>query len=709
MNTLLFVFLILCAFMSIVYCALEVASADIGGDSNLKYIVTEFCDSSVRVQISSYNYVHPPSNITLDHPGALVMVNNEHCPKTKPNNLSLGASVTNNNLRVELSSNKVLSFWNVQTEGLLFQIDTVSIAPSTIIPGLVSTSVSTSHPKGSVRVYGLGQGGWTASDGSGCAGGNDTEHVVPLLRNGQSVNLLQRKFHISIPFVYVTNGDTNQYGLLFNHGGYGNIDVDQAGGQKWSQDAALNVDLWVTTNSADNSGPGDIYEHYADATGHSPPLREDAMIFWQSRNRYKSSDIVETVAARYAELDLPVGVLVVDFRNQVHDGDFEPGKTCYPSVSGLVENVQQSINATTMFSFWPEVLPDSTEFQSLADRGCLINVDLQGLAFDATQSACREFVWSTMIKPRYFDQGVNAFWLDETDGEGTGDPAPDGKDGNGQHGYDTSYGPAAFASNYWVNDWIRMFSDTVKSEGVIPLVLTRGVWAGGQGLGAILWSADIESTFEELTAQVNLGVHAGLSGIPWWTSDVGGYGCGDESKGRSLEYVQELMIRWYQFGAFSPIFRTHGCRPTPDPDANVDPCVPAQASCGENEIWTWGDETQFILSKYVVLRAKLKPYIAELAKLVTEKGVPVVRPLWWEFPKDEKCIDINDQFMLGASLLIAPVTRQGVTSRTVYFPEGANWVNIFDGSLVQGGSTMMVQAPIDIIPVYKREGSTLLL
>lgn len=148
-----------------------------------------------------------------------------------------------------------------------------------------------------------------------------------------------------------------------------------------------------------------------------------------------------------------------------------------------------------------------------------------------------------MLKPRYYDQGVSAFWLDETDAEGTGGQ------GDGNHGYDTSYGPAAFASNYWVNDWISMFTDSIASESqgsTLPLVLTRGVWAGGQRHGVVLWSSDVESTFEELSAQINLGVHAGLSGIPWWTSDVGGYGCGDQSKGRSMEYVQELMIRWYQ-------------------------------------------------------------------------------------------------------------------------------------------------------------------
>jgi alpha-D-xyloside xylohydrolase len=143
--------------------------------------------------------------------------------------------------------------------------------------------------------------------------------------------------------------------------------------------------------------------------------------------------------------------------------------------------------------------------------------------------------------------------LDETDGEGT-------YVADGWHGYDTSYGPAAAASNLWVNDWLALFTEPVRAVGKEePMVLTRAVWAGGQRHGAILWSSDIESTFEELTVQVPQGVHTSLSGIPWWTTDVGGYGCGFSAPSNST-YMQELIVRWYQFGCFSPVFRTHGAR-----------------------------------------------------------------------------------------------------------------------------------------------------
>ena len=540
--------------------------------------------------------------------------------------------------------------------------------------------------------YGLGQGNWTQE--GGCPTG--PQRVVPLERNGQTVNLQQRKFHVSIPFLYSSAG----YGFLFNMPGYGSVTVGShgEGGAAWSASAALYLDFWVTGLPAAVAAPaaGPVYAQYADATGHAPPLREDAMIFWQSRNRYKSTAIALSVAERYAALDLPVGVLVIDYKNQKHDGDFAPDPSCFPSVRALSDGVRKAINATTVFSFWPEVLPSSPEFPVLRDKGCLINADLSGLAVDATIPECRDFIWSTMLKPRYYDQGVSAYWLDETDGEGTGG-------GDGDYGYNTSYGPPAAYSNMWVNDWLGMYTDPVAALGEqYPLALTRGVWAGGQRKGVVLWSSDILSTFEQLASQVPQGVHASLSGIPWWTTDVGGYGCGNNGGPTDQPYMQELIVRWYQFGCFSPVFRTHGCRAGPsEPDAGT--CKPAAGSCGFNEAWSYGNATQPLLEKYIRLRATMKPYIAALDANVTARGVLTMRPLAFEFPADKGCRGIDDQYLLGPELLVAPVTTQGATNRSVYFPKGATWENFFNTEeRIAGGQRLTVAAPLDIIPVYKR-------
>ena len=241
------------------------------------------------------------------------------------------------------------------------------------------------------------------------------------------------------------------------------------------------------------------------------------------------------------------------------------------------------------------------------------------MAIDPIPKHCRTLIWDSYVKPRCFDQGVSAFWLDETDGAG-----------DGNYGYNTSYGPAAVATNLWVNDWLRTFTQPVAASGEAPLVLTRGTWAGGQRNGIVLWSSDIVSSFEELTSQINPGVHASLSGIPWRISDVGGFGCSSHHLNDS-PYMQELVVRWCQFGLFCPIFRTHGCRqsPPPEPIAKGDVCLHGTPSCGGNEVWSYGESTQVILERYVRVRAThLKPYIKELAVNVTAIEVCPLCGLW---------------------------------------------------------------------------------
>jgi alpha-D-xyloside xylohydrolase len=319
---------------------------------------------------------------------------------------STSPSATNGNLKVTLdAASGSLSFTNMATGATLLNSAEVEFGRSPSVPGLASASLSVTAGDKSEKLFGLGQGTWSRGNGGlggGCASrGNsstNTERVVPLVRNGQTVDLMQRKFHISIPFLYSTAG----YGILFNQGGYGSVTVGEegTGGHTWSAEAVLEIDLWITGLPALPSEAGaaaePIYRQYADATGHAPPLRDDAQIFWQSRNRYKSSRIALQVADRYRSLGLQnqVGVVVIDYKNQDHDGDFAPGKACYPDIKALATGVRERVNASTVFSFWPEVLRESDEFKALSDKGCLINSCLKGLAVDATQAHCRDFIWS---------------------------------------------------------------------------------------------------------------------------------------------------------------------------------------------------------------------------------------------------------------------------------------------------------------------------
>jgi alpha-D-xyloside xylohydrolase len=554
--------------------------------------------------------------------------------------------------------------------------------------GLVNVSAGNAGE----RIFGLGQGEWTR-DGSCPNGAQNGSVIVPLQRNGATVNLQQRKFHVTIPFVYSTAG----YGFLFNMPGFGAVSVGAygVGGASWTASAALGLDFWVTTTflPAGDESPAPVYKQYADATGHAPPLREHALRFWQSRNRYKSTAITSVVAAQYQALGLAdyLGVLVVDYENQAVDGDFNPNPNCYPSVAALAAAVAAATNSTTMISFWPEVKRNATTYALLSAAGCLASSDLGGFAVDATIPSCRDLIWGSFLKPNYYDQGVSSYWLDETDGDGEG-------------GFNTSFGIAAAYTNLWVGGWITTFSQPVSYLGdVTPLVLTRGVWAGGQRHGIVLWSSDIDSTFEQLASMVPQGVHASMSGIPWWTTDVGGYGCGTLHANES-PYMQELITRWYQFGLFCPVFRTHGCRQGPaEPD--VPPCVDVNSSCGPNELWSYGNATQAVLETYVRFRTDvLLPYLRELDANVSAAGVPTMRPLWYEFPADPASYGVDDQYLLGPGILVAPVTSQGATERSVVFPAGAAWSSVWNTSdVIQGGQTLVVQAPMTVIPAYYRK------
>jgi alpha-D-xyloside xylohydrolase len=629
-----------------------------------------------------------------------------------PRSLAIAFHFRNNdrNVHLHLPSIVINAYWSGQMQKEPFH-------PSDLSQGFMSANLSMRAALATERIFGLGQGNWTAE--GGCPSG--VQRVVPLLRNGQRVNLQQRKFHVSIPFVYSTAG----YAFLFNMPGYGSVEVGElrVGGMEWKAEAtALGLDFWVSARPAeqrrrpeegDQEGQrtkrsGDVtaggavapsaapalaaeplYKQYADATGHAPSLRSSAKLFWQSRNRYKSSSIAMGIADQYARLELPVGVLVIDYKNMVKDGDFAPNPACFPSVANLSSHVSKTLKgATTVFSFWPEVLKGAEAEAALDAAGCLINGDLGGLAIDSTPAACRKLIWTKFLEPHYFSQGVDAYWLDETDGEGTGI-------GDGDHGYDTSYGPARAYSNLWVNHWLQIFTDPVAAAGV---------WAGGARHGVVLWSSDIWSSFEQLASMVPQGVHSSLSGIPWWTTDVGGYGCG-KSPPNDSPYMRELIVRWYEFGLFCPVFRTHGCRAGPS-EPDVSPCFPTQGvgSCGYNEVWSYGEATQKLLSALVKARAtrKMQSYISELEHNVSARGVPTMRPLWWEFA-DSAVLDVNDQYMLGSRLLVAPVTLQSATSRTIVFPAGSRWTSFWDvAKSFDGGQTVDVDAPLGQTPAFWR-------
>jgi alpha-D-xyloside xylohydrolase len=225
------------------------------------------------------------------------------------------------------------------------------------------------------------------------------------------------------------------------------------------------------------------------------------------------------------------------------------------------------------------------------------------------------------------------------------------------------------------------------------LFLCRSAWAGSQRFGVAVWSGDIQSTFEALRTQVRAGLNMGLSGIPWWTTDIGGFHGGDPS----TPYFRELIVRWFQYGTFCPLFRLHGHRKPNTSDF----------SGAANEVWSFGEEAYGIIKELLMLRERLRPYIMEQMKRAHETGTPPMRPLFFDFYSDPRSYTIEDEFMFGPGLLVAPVLYEGARSRQVYLPDGSTWTNAWSGISLNGGQWITAEAPLDRIPLYLRDGAQL--
>lgn len=230
-----------------------------------------------------------------------------------------------------------------------------------------------------------------------------------------------------------------------------------------------------------------------------------------------------------------------------------------------------------------------------------------------------------------------------------------------------------------------------KGDDIITL--SRSGWAGCQRWGQAIWSGDIDSTFESLRQQVRVGMNMALSGIPWWTTDIGGFVHGNI---HDPEF-RELIVRWFQYGTFCPLFRLHGFR---------EPLQDAWYGA-ENEVWSFGDEAYNIISKLLHLRERLRPYVMEQMKLASENGTPSMRPLFFDFEADTAAWNVEDQFMFGPDLLVAPVTEYKSRARSVYLPAGAKWTDAWTGEVYEGGQTLDVDVPLSKVPLYLKDDAQL--
>jgi alpha-D-xyloside xylohydrolase len=528
------------------------------------------------------------------------------------------------------------------------------------------------------RLYGLGQHLHGRLDQKGCV-----------------IDLVQGNTVVTIPFLYSSRG----YGLLWNNPAMGRVELG-ADVTRWVAEESSLIDYWVTAGDS----PADVLAAYTGVTGRPPLLPEWAAGFWQSKLRYRTQEELLDVAREYQRRDLPLSVIVCDFFHWPHMGDWRFDEAEWPDAAAMVKELD-ALGVRLAVSVWPTVDPDSDNHAAMRAAGYLVADRHGGLLssrwpakgreqfvpmayYDATNPDARRFLWE-QVREHYHALGVAAFWLDACEPDLPTNLAVQAR---------YAAGTGVQVGNAYGLQHVRGFAEGLRETGDDrPLSLVRSAWAGSQRHGAALWSGDIPPTFDSLTRQVCAGLNVAMSGIPWWNTDIGGFQGGDPDD----PAYREVLIRWFQYGTFSPIMRLHGDRQPNQP-------FHAAMTGGPNEVWSYGEQAYQILREHLLLRERLRPYVMRLAEATHRTGAPVMRPLFFDFPHDEAAWGVDDQFMFGPDLLVAPITEAGVRGRAVYLPSGTRWAERVTGTIHDGGSTVQAEAPLERIPVYLREGAAAL-
>lgn len=530
------------------------------------------------------------------------------------------------------------------------------------------------------RIYGLGQRRHGLLDQKGCV-----------------LELTHRNSQVSIPFLVSSRG----YGLLWHNPAQGRVELGRTQ-TRWVAEATRLID-YVVVAAEDYAG---IMERYAGLTGHAPRLPAWAAGFWQCKLRYRTQEELLAVAREHRRRGLPMSVIVSDYFNWTRMGDWKFDPACWPDPAGMVRELE-SLGIKLMVSVWPAVNPDSENFAELERRGLLVRTERGLNAFikftdanvahtvisgllDVTHPDAGRFLWGR-LRENYYRHGIKVWWLDAIEPE----MAVYDHDNTRYHA-----GNGAEVGCLYPFAAQRALYEAMREEGEAEIVtLGRAAFAGSQRFGAAVWSGDIHSTWEDLRQQVRAGLNVGLSGIMWWTTDIGGFFGGEVD---SPEF-RELIVRWFQYGTFCPLFRLHGWRNS----SLAHPETSDPTRGGPNEVWSFGDRAYGAIRELLFLRERLRPYIMAQMERAHTHGTPPMRPCFFDFPADPGAADCDDQFMFGPDLLVAPVLHPGATQRTVYLPAGARWNDAWTGEAQAGGRAIEVAAPLERIPLFLRDGRRL--
>lgn len=514
------------------------------------------------------------------------------------------------------------------------------------------------------------------------------QHTYLDLKNTM-LELAQRNSQMSVPF-YVSN---KNYGFLWNHPGIGKVTFAK-NMTEWEMYGTDYIDYWITAGDT----PKEITEQYTSVSGRVPDMPDNLLGLWQSKLRYRTPEEVLEVVEGYDKRGIQLSTIAIDYFHWPKQGEYRFDSDFWPEPEKLVNTLKEKYQVEPMISIWPTVQSDAYNYEDYIEGGYLIKVNrgvrltmqIQGstVFMDTTNPQAREYVWS-LIKKNYKDIGIDYYWVDVAEpGYATYD----------FENYRYNSGPAVESGNLYPNGYLKMVYDGNKDTNEAVVTLVRGAWAGAQKYGALAWSGDIDSSFKAFHNQVNTGLNMGMAGIPWWTTDIGGFHGGNPEDSE----FRELMVRWFQYSTFSPILRMHGDR-LPHSKPLSDSGGGSMPTGAPNEIWSYGSEVETIMTNFIEIRNSIKKYLSKTMTEAHEKGYPVMRTLFYEFPNDEKAWQVDNTYMLGADILVAPIMNYEQRSRQVYLPIGENWVHLFTGKVYIGGKNYDVAAPLEQIPVFIKE------
>jgi alpha-glucosidase/alpha-D-xyloside xylohydrolase len=502
---------------------------------------------------------------------------------------------------------------------------------------------------------------------------------------------------VCVPFMVSSRG----YGLVWDNPSKTRVVLGINQRNTWSSEVGDRVSYFVITGDTSD----EIYEGYRQLTGVTHMLPKSVYGYIQSKAIYPTQEQVLDVAKKYREKKLPLDVIVVDFLNMTKQGELDLDPQRWPDPAGMNGELH-GIGVNTLLSVWPHFSRDTQFYDLLQKNGWLIHKpdgtpdpgwtkDVIGPNLDTTNPEAAKWWWEK-IRDRYVKPyGFDYLWLDET--EPDIDPAGDMfAIGAGVRFYNV-YPLFHTASVY--EGFRRDFGDSRR-----VMILARAAYLGAQRNGTVFWSSDIFATWDMLKRSIPAGLNFAATGLPYWDTDIAGFFSPaippdyhaehkpliDGSDARetigNYEDYPELFVRWFEWATFQPVMRAHGER-------------------AHNEVWSYGKQAEPILSKYLKLRYQLLPYTYSAAYRSYQTGSPYMRALFMDFPSDPKVSDVPDEYMYGPAFLVAPVTEQGATKRTVYLPEGCDWYNYWTNERLHGGQTVVADAPIDRLPLFVKTGS----